>query len=190
MTRIIAFDLGQHLAIAAAGCATVCYDLNPKSSRPHRLAEALSRITDFLDALQYHGTDGGPWVAVYERPFARGQAATRALWGYAAIIEAACAHHGVAVLDTTPGQIKQWATGRGDASKELMIARSSELGYFGLNEHEADAVLLMHMAEDQIMFDRKGTPVWKSSLKQKSPAASKRTKTKETTPPGQPKSAA
>lgn len=139
--RIAAFDLGSTWAITRNqgpnGPWTQHAGLEGK--RPEKLAGfivALSRIP-------LREVD----VVVYERPFARGQAATRMLWGMAGILEAAAHNAGVAVLDITPAEIKKWATGKGTASKGEMIAAAQRLGYAGENEHEADAFCLLCMAE-------------------------------------------
>lgn len=87
---------------------------------------------------------------IYERPFARGYHATRVLWGYAAVIEEAAAIEGVACVDVTPGQIKQFVTGKGNASKAQMTEAMRQRGYNGKNEHEADALCLLAYAEAQI----------------------------------------
>lgn len=87
---------------------------------------------------------------VYERPFARGYHATRNLWGYAAMIEAAAAEAGCACVDITPGEIKSYTTGTGKASKAQMTEAMRQRGYVGSNEHEADALCLLAYAEAKI----------------------------------------
>jgi Holliday junction resolvasome RuvABC endonuclease subunit len=75
-------------------------------------------------------------IVFYERPFARGAAATRSLWGMAGILEAVAP---AAVLDATPSQIKEFATGNGKADKEEMIEAARQRGYHATTEHAADA---------------------------------------------------
>jgi Holliday junction resolvasome RuvABC endonuclease subunit len=146
--KIAALDLGSTGAAAfddgtGMACASVVLN-NPKAkpkdqvSRPMRFALwrnwLMETLPDDLD------------VIIYERPFARGQAATRTLWGYAAIVEEVAAVKQTAVLDITPSEIKVWATGHGKATKTDMQAAALGLGYDGLNEHEADAYCLYQMA--------------------------------------------
>lgn len=84
-------------------------------------------------------------VVVYERPFARGLAATRFLWGMAGVVEAVATENGAAVLDVLPSTIKKWATGNGRATKGEMIEAASRLRpHRRFTEHEADAVCLWH----------------------------------------------
>ena len=61
-------------------------------------------------------------VVAYERPFTRGLAATRSLWGMAGIVDAWS--HGLgtvgvggAAIDLVPATLKKWATGSGKAEK-------------------------------------------------------------------------
>ena len=139
--RIAAFDLGSTWAIARnqGPNGPWAQHAGLEGKRPQKLG----RFADLFQGTILDGYD----VVVYERPFARGQAATRMLWGMAGILEAAAHNAGVAVLDITPAEIKKWATGKGTASKGEMIAAAQRLGYAGENEHEADAFCLLCMAE-------------------------------------------
>lgn len=105
--------------------------------------EKLAHFTLALQAILVRDHD----VLVYERPFARGQAATRLLWGMAGILEAAAHTYETAVLDITPSEIKKWSTGSGKADKDAMIVAAKRLGYDGDNEHEADAYCLLKFSE-------------------------------------------
>lgn len=79
-----------------------------------------------------------PDIVFYERPFARGAAATRSLWGMAGVLESVMGSV-APVLDATPSQIKAFATGSGKADKEDMIDASRQRGYYAQTEHAADA---------------------------------------------------
>ncbi len=83
----------------------------------------------------------------YERPFARGQHATRALWGYAGVLEAMATCFQIAIIEATPKEIKKFATGNGKAEKPDMILAAQVMGYDGDNEHEADAFCGLRYAE-------------------------------------------
>lgn len=141
MMNILAFDLGTTWARAGniALLETVHHDKLIGDARPTKLA----MFKNYLEWLSWEHYD----LVVYERPFARGQAATRFLWGMAGILEAAAAPY-CAVSDVTPAEIKRWATGHGNATKEsMMLAAALSLGYGGDNEHEADAYCLLKYAE-------------------------------------------
>lgn len=80
-------------------------------------------------------------VVVYERPFCRGMAATRSLWGMAGVVEAAATAAGAAVVDVELNRIKKY-TGVKGRTKPLDWARKK--GYNIETDHEADALALLH----------------------------------------------
>ncbi len=150
MKKIIAFDLGKTFAYATnlfEDDPTFCQKITRKDGmiREHWLAEVFAFVNDTL-----HNFTGQLDAAIYERPFARGQAATRSLWGTAGIIEAVCTMHGLPVVDMPPSSIKKWAVGKGNADKAEMTAAAQIMGYMGDDEHEADAVCLLRYAEANI----------------------------------------
>lgn len=140
--RIAAFDLGSTWACAKnylGGGIVFHVREAAKAKRPEKLSEFAEHISRGL----LRNVD----VVVFERPFARGQAATRLLWGMAGVLEAAAHTDRAAVLDMAPTEIKKWAAGGGKASKEEMIAAAQRMGYDGEDEHEADAWCLLKYAE-------------------------------------------
>lgn len=148
---IAAFDLGSTYAVAWNWCGTERYaaahtDLNPNRTKPKLRLQRPEVLYSFSLQCSRQFLEK-PDVIVYERPFARGQAATRLLWGMAGVLEMLAARAGTAVLDISPGEIKKWAAGVGGANKGDMIAAAHCLGYTGDNEHEADAYCLLKMAE-------------------------------------------
>lgn len=88
-------------------------------------------------------------IVGYERPFSRGLAATRSLWGQAGIIESMAKG---AVLDVTSISVKKWlgvalATKKGEkasaAQKAGVLESLRLLGYDPKDEHSADAIALL-----------------------------------------------
>lgn len=158
--KIAAFDLGTTWAcVSNIGYEPFHVDLNPNRRKPKLALKRPAILGEFATRLSGPSHFGeapcNHWLAahdviVHSQPFARGQAATRLLWGMAGILEAAAHNHGCAVMDWTDGEIKKWAAGHGKASKEAMIAAAQEMGYCGDNEHEADAFCLLKMAEEQL----------------------------------------
>lgn len=142
--KIATFDLGSHLACAHnINGEPVVASKEFKGDRVTRAANTLAALQAMREQFE---AAGGVDAVVYERPFARGQAATRALWGIAGLIEAVFGDH-CAVLDWTPSEIKLWAIDNAKATKEDMVLAASLTGYTGDNEHEADAWCLLRMAE-------------------------------------------
>ena len=135
--KIIAFDLGAHLAWASR--VQVSHREFP-GLRTTRLCSILEFLT------QFNWKDFT--AVVYETPLTRGQGATRSLWGIAGILEAVTTRAGLPILDVAVPTIKKFATGNGFASKlEMLKAARKRFGYVGSNEHEADAVCLWNYAE-------------------------------------------
>lgn len=137
--KVLAFDLGgttgwalaEDGVILASGEKTL-HGVN----RPERFA-SFDSLTESL--VREHA----PTYLIYERPFARGEHATRALWGYAALVETAAARVLLPVIDgITPQIIKKFATGSTKASKDEMIDHAQIFAPEVTTEHEADAVLL------------------------------------------------
>ncbi len=133
--KIIAFDLGANMAWA---------DL---AQTAHHFFEG-NRVVRFAAIASW--LQGFSWkkydVVVYETPLARGQAATRSLWGIAGILEAAVTCANLPIVDVAVPTIKKFATGNGFAAKDDMIKAAQKFGYIGQNEHEADAVCLLNYA--------------------------------------------
>lgn len=100
--------------------------------------DRVERAGAFSDIVEGIIVQGQPDIVFYERPFARGAAATRSLWGMAGILEAVAGKI-AAVVDEVPQKIKQFATGNGRATKEEMIDAARKRGYDALTEHAADA---------------------------------------------------
>lgn len=159
--KIIHYDLGTNMAFAHNGCGDVviCERFVASGSRQQRAAQTLAWLQQRHAEIKAAGITFD--VAHYERPFARGFDATRCGWGLAGLIEG---FHGgdCVVLDSTPQSIKSFALGKAPArkkmtSKEKRIASIAEklklievaqaLGYYGDNEHEADAFLGLKYAE-------------------------------------------
>jgi len=71
-------------------------------------------------------------------------AANKSLFGMLGIIYRRAALYHTPVFEYKPKAIKKWATGNGNASKEMMVARARELSGKNITDHnEADAYLLL-----------------------------------------------
>lgn len=72
--------------------------------------------------------------------------AAHAYGGFLATLTAWCEHHGVPYQGVPVGTIKKHATGRGNASKDEVIAAMRKLGYRPADDNEADALAILHWA--------------------------------------------
>ena len=66
--------------------------------------------------------------------------------GLLATLTAWCEHHQIPYEGIPVGTIKKHATGKGNASKDDMIAAARLLGYAPTDDNEADALAILHWA--------------------------------------------
>ena len=72
--------------------------------------------------------------------------AAHAYGGFMAHLTAWCEHHEIPYQGVPVGTIKKHATGKGNASKEDMIAALVKKGFVPADDNEADALALLHWA--------------------------------------------
>ena len=68
--------------------------------------------------------------------------------GLLATLTACCEHHRIPYQGVPVGTIKKHATGKGNASKDEMIAAMHALGHGVTDDNEADALAILHWAID------------------------------------------
>jgi Holliday junction resolvasome RuvABC endonuclease subunit len=78
-----------------------------------------------------------------------GVTAAHTYGGFLGTLTAWCEHHGIAYQGVPVGTIKKHATGKGNASKEEMIAAMQARGHAPIDDNEADALALLAWAIDQ-----------------------------------------
>lgn len=69
--------------------------------------------------------------------------------GFLATLTAWCEHHQIPYQGVPVGMIKKHATGKGNASKDEMMAAMRARGYLPADDNEADALALLHWAIQQ-----------------------------------------
>jgi Holliday junction resolvasome RuvABC endonuclease subunit len=70
------------------------------------------------------------------------------------IVEKACADLGLEYIEMATGSIKKFATGNGNAKKDLMIEFAKKLwGYEGEDDNEADALHILHYLKSKINYE-------------------------------------
>lgn len=189
--KIIHFDIGQNMAFAHNGCGDVVIAerFTAVGSRTQRAAQTLAWMEGRKREMQEAGIFFD--MAHYERPFSRGFDATRCGWGLAGIIEAVWGGYCV-VLDSTPQAIKSFALGKAptrgkkvkgkknlqkltsaekrkinEAEKLAIIEVAQTFGYYGDNEHEADAYVGLKYAEKFCARSEAPAPKPKAKRKKK-----------------------
>ena len=80
--------------------------------------------------------------------------AAHAYGGFLATLTAWCEHHQLPYQGVPVGTIKKHATGKGNASKDEVIAAMSARGHTLGDDNEADALALLHWAIEQHELER------------------------------------
>ncbi len=80
--------------------------------------------------------------------------AAHAYGGFLATLTAWCEHHQIPYQGVPVGTIKKHATGKGNASKEEMVASARVRGHTPVDDNEADALALLHWAIAQHTLER------------------------------------
>ena len=105
------------------------------------------RFKRWLTELKSH-TDGIDAIYFEEVRRHAGVDAAHAYGGFMAHLTAWCEHHGIPYQGVPVGTIKKHATGKGNASKELMIKVVEQRGHQPVDDNEADAIALLYWALD------------------------------------------
>ena len=80
--------------------------------------------------------------------------AAHAYGGFLATLTAWCEHHQIPYQGVPVGTIKKHATGKGNASKEDVIAAVQARGHDPVDDNEADALALLLWAIEQHALER------------------------------------
>ena len=80
--------------------------------------------------------------------------AAHAYGGFLATLTAWCEHHQIPYQGVPVGTIKKYATGKGNASKDEMVASARARGHAPVDDNEADALALLHWAIAQHALER------------------------------------
>jgi len=87
-----------------------------------------------------------PEIVIYERAHHRGGAATEVGVGFTAIIQEVCAEAKIEYVALHSSALKKHATGKGNASKEEVMAAAKKKGWKFADDNEADALWLLDCA--------------------------------------------
>lgn len=71
--------------------------------------------------------------------------------GFLGMLNAWCEHHQIPYQGVPVGTIKKHATGKGNASKDDMVAAARNRGFAPADDNEADALALLHWAIEEHM---------------------------------------
>lgn len=148
-TTFLALDLGTQ-----TGWALSAFDQpitsGSESFKPQRFEGGGMRYLRFKRWLTEIKQSAERIDAVYFEEVRRhiGVDAAHAYGGFLATLTAWCEHHQIPYQGVPVGTIKKHATGKGNASKDDMIAAVIKRGFSPADDNEADALALLHWALD------------------------------------------
>ena len=82
-------------------------------------------------------------VIVYEQAHHRGGAATACCVGLVSTVQTFAAEQNIELMAVHTGELKRWATGKGNANKQAMVQAARTRGWDPSDDNEADAQLLL-----------------------------------------------
>ena len=148
-TTILALDLGTQTGWALA-CRDGSITSGSQSFKPQRFEGGGMRFLRFkrwlADIKQCN--DGIDQVVFEEVRRHVGVDAAHAYGGFMGQLTAWCEHHQIPYQGIPVGTIKKHATGKGNASKDEMVASVRVRGHNPTDDNEADAIALLYLARD------------------------------------------
>ena len=146
-TTLLALDLGTTCGWALSTHDSIITS-GSESFKPQRFEGGGMRYLRFKRWLTEVKQCSGGIDTVYFEEVRRhvGVDAAHAYGGFLATLTAWCEHHSIPYQGVPVGTIKKYATGKGNASKEQMIASIRVRGHKPADDNEADALALLHWA--------------------------------------------
>lgn len=95
----------------------------------------------FYDEIRFLVDITNPSLIVIEKPFFRGSG-SRLLTSFCGLIEMIAYRYNLIFKEVHNAEIKKFMTGKGHATKDMMINKIKELGYSPQDDNEADAISL------------------------------------------------
>ena len=150
--KILALDLatktgwavyGSHITDKKVVSGVQVFDVKRGESPGMRFLRCRSFLNELFDMAR-------PNVIVYEQAHHRGGAATRCGVGLVTVVLEFAAQHKIATMSVHSATLKKWATGSGRANKGDMIKTCISRGYQPQDDNEADAILLLLYAVEEL----------------------------------------
>lgn len=148
----IGIDLGAKTGLAwTRECSEhdyTCLNLvKPKDDKSQRFITLKHELDIRFGALR-------PDIVYYEDVKRHaGTLAAHAYGGYLAVLRMTCQEKGVKLVPIGVGTVKKHATGKGNASKQMMLeAAKKYFGYEGKNDNIADALWILQTGLDKERF--------------------------------------
>lgn len=141
---VLALDLGTNCGFALLHPTGLTVSGTRPLATKKRMESHGMRYVRFREQLDTMVKNNGVKVIYFEEVRRHmGVDAAHMYGGYLAILEAWCTEHGVEYQSVPVGEIKKFWTGRGNASKDEMIAEARRRGYDPVDDNEADAIAIL-----------------------------------------------
>jgi Holliday junction resolvasome RuvABC endonuclease subunit len=143
--RILALDPATHCGYALSRDLYGVWDLSTKrdESVGMRLIRLRSKLHEVIESEKIN-------LVVFERPGGRNQGALIVQSELQGQIKVVCEDLCIPYRGYSSGEVKKYATGKGNSGKPLMIAAAREkLGYLGSDDNEADALWILELAKSE-----------------------------------------
>ena len=121
------------------------WDLKPNrgESEGMRVVRFKSKVKELV------GIEGITLIA-YERPAGMHKASIMVASEMVGVLKDLCIEMNINLACYSAQQIKKFATGKGNAGKPEMIEAAKKLGYSPVDDNEADAIHLYHLAQKDV----------------------------------------
>jgi len=144
MTKILALDIATKTGWRTATASGV-WNLKPNrgESEGMRVVRFKSKVCELIEL-------EGIELVSYERPAGMHKASIMVASEMVGVLKDLCIEKGVELACYSANEIKKYATGKGNANKELMVEIAFKLGFNPADDNEADAIHLYNLTVNDI----------------------------------------
>jgi hypothetical protein len=140
-TGTVRFDDGDFTIVADLP-KRIAWDQNKLANMADRIRAAGEDPSEYIDAA-FKVADGFDQLFYEQVRRHAGTDASHLYGGWLAILEVWCEQNAVAYAGVPVGTINKHATGKGNASKAMMIDAARSKGYSPTDDNEADAIAIL-----------------------------------------------
>lgn len=119
--------------------------------KPNRGESEGMRVVRFKSKVKEMIELEGINLIAYERPAGMHKSSIMVASEMVGVLKDLCIEKEVQLACYSATEIKKFATGKGNANKELMIKRAVELGFNPIDDNEADAIHLYLLAKKDLL---------------------------------------
>ena len=120
--------------------ASGVWDFKPKRGESYgmRVVRFKSKVKEIIELEDIK-------IVSYERPAGKHKASIMVASEMIGVLNDLCIEKGIEVTSYSAGEIKRFATGKGNSGKEAMIKVAQDLGFEPTDDNEADAIHLYNL---------------------------------------------